>query len=338
MNKKPKLAIFQTKEEEEDDEDEDVKSVKPIPLPSRVEANAPLLNDMKRIRDDPAEFQRYVDTRPNALSPTDSIYNGTMPIESFGLAMLRGMGYKEEKDKQVQPYLLEGRPGLLGLGAKIVHEKQSTSLRPAKQQQRKYICNGSVCQLAGTHRLVVVKQTDGVPGLDMIKVEALNLDGQIEELIVPKLQLILQDLDRLPETHPAHSIVAQVEAAHAARRRDDEVVKSPSRLWIQPHLRVLITQEKSKVFKKKGWIVSVNEAEKTCLVRIAADTEEEEYEFKERHLQTTVEVGKRAIIVRGAQKLRIGVVENKDKKRALVRFDDATEWVPLDDICEVKHV
>src|SRR5437868_1212126 len=89
---------------EPDNSDEEEKRIAPIPLPSESSAdpNAPLLDAMKRTRDDPTKFEEYVKSRPNELNPTDEAFE-RVPVEAFGRAMLEGMGYKEDKDDTVQP-------------------------------------------------------------------------------------------------------------------------------------------------------------------------------------------------------------------------------------------
>ena len=70
-------------------------------------------------------FKADVASRPDSASLDDYV---TVPIEEFGAALLRGMGWKEgdvvgkRKDRVVKPRVLERRPQLLGLGAKEVPE------------------------------------------------------------------------------------------------------------------------------------------------------------------------------------------------------------------------
>ena len=70
-------------------------------------------------------FKADVASRPDSASLDDY---ATVPIEEFGAALLRGMGWKEgdvvgkRKDRVVKPRVLERRPQLLGLGAKEVPE------------------------------------------------------------------------------------------------------------------------------------------------------------------------------------------------------------------------
>ena len=70
-------------------------------------------------------FRLDVQSRPESASLEDY---AAIPIEEFGLALLRGMGYKEgdpigkNGKKVVDPKVLERRPGLLGIGAKEAPE------------------------------------------------------------------------------------------------------------------------------------------------------------------------------------------------------------------------
>ena len=70
-------------------------------------------------------FKSDVASRPDSASLDDY---AAVPIEEFGAALLRGMGWKEgdvvgkRKDRVIRPRVLERRPQLLGLGAKEVPE------------------------------------------------------------------------------------------------------------------------------------------------------------------------------------------------------------------------
>ncbi|KAI9755433.1 MAG: 60S ribosomal protein L11 [Chaenotheca gracillima] len=68
-------------------------------------------------------FKADVDSRPEAATLDQY---AAVPVEEFGAALLRGMGWKEgdvvgkRKDQISKPRLVEKRPALLGLGAKEV--------------------------------------------------------------------------------------------------------------------------------------------------------------------------------------------------------------------------
>ncbi|KAI4279593.1 MAG: hypothetical protein LQ337_000178 [Flavoplaca oasis] len=68
-------------------------------------------------------FRSDVSSRPDSASLDDY---ARVPVEEFGLGMLRGMGWKEgetvgkRKDQASKPRVVERRPALLGIGAKEV--------------------------------------------------------------------------------------------------------------------------------------------------------------------------------------------------------------------------
>ncbi|KAJ3016796.1 UNVERIFIED_CONTAM: hypothetical protein HDU68_012019 [Siphonaria sp. JEL0065] len=88
-------------------------------------------NAVPGIRDitDPKEKYKYdMSLRPDEATLEDF---ETVPIEDFGIAMLRGMGYKEEEDpnkKKEQGFVFsKPRPNLLGLGAEPPKKEAGSS-------------------------------------------------------------------------------------------------------------------------------------------------------------------------------------------------------------------
>lgn len=78
-------------------------------------------------------LQNDIDTRPDA--PTLDDY-AAVPIEQFGMAMLRGMGWSETKANKAPQRAVEPqkRASLLGLGAK---ERQPASSRPTPHPHKR---------------------------------------------------------------------------------------------------------------------------------------------------------------------------------------------------------
>ncbi|ORY87535.1 DExH-box splicing factor binding site-domain-containing protein [Protomyces lactucae-debilis] len=58
----------------------------------------------------------------------------SVPVESFGLAMLRGLGYDPDKDKKAESKPQERRPDFLGLGATQRPEETKTAADLAKKR------------------------------------------------------------------------------------------------------------------------------------------------------------------------------------------------------------
>jgi len=75
-------------------------------------------NDWMLTRNPQNEAEAYkidVLTRPDSASVEDY---SRVPIEQFGAAMLRGMGWTSNASHDVKPYIPSQRPALLGIGAK----------------------------------------------------------------------------------------------------------------------------------------------------------------------------------------------------------------------------
>ena len=332
--------------------------VAPIPLPHSNYDDAPLLDAMKRTREDPAKFEEYIKSRPRELAPTDEAFT-KIPIEAFGRAMLEGMGYKEEEEDVVQPYLLDGRPTLLGLGAKA---KPQDSVR--NTNKRVYVVIGSLGQIEGTHRFAVVIQTDGVPGLDMIRVRTPGIaslgedEKELKEVDLPKKKfLLITNVESLGESHPARRILAMNETlvAEDAKKADEAFNKrqrktllldddSNNKHWFRVGIRVLIVDEKDRDnYRKKGSIVRVDEEDGRCDVRLDKDPLMVVKRLKEKYLQTVVpdKPGSKLVVISGRQRRRRGeiaelVERNKITGKARLKFSDGEEEsFEFDDICEL---
>lgn len=104
-------------------------------IPSQADDGGPL--------DETDAYRRDVITRPESASLED--YE-RVPVEQFGAALLRGMGWKpgqaasRKRTGLVEPYIPTSRPALLGIGAKEreVLDDGSKSKKPTRPE-RKYI-------------------------------------------------------------------------------------------------------------------------------------------------------------------------------------------------------
>ncbi|KAJ7188565.1 DExH-box splicing factor binding site-domain-containing protein [Mycena filopes] len=91
-------------------------------------------------------YKQDVDELPDVATLDD--YN-RVPIAQFGLALLRGMGWKEGTAASrkpgkgmVQPYLPEARPALLGIGAKereVLDDGSNKKGNANKRPERRYV-------------------------------------------------------------------------------------------------------------------------------------------------------------------------------------------------------
>lgn len=97
--------------------------------------------DHSRTSDEADAFRKDIVTRPEQATLED--YE-RIPVEQFGAALLRGMGWKpgqaasRTRTGPVEPYLPAARPALLGIGAKEreVLDDGSSSRKPPKPERR----------------------------------------------------------------------------------------------------------------------------------------------------------------------------------------------------------
>jgi len=310
---------------------------------------ANMLPGLKEAKSDRERFELNMAARPAELDPHDDAFD-KVPIEEFGMAMLRGMGYREDvgvgkgdNARTVQPYLLEGRPALLGLGAK----PKPGDVNP-RQRGRAYVAIGSLVRLqSGAYG--VVTQTDGVPGLECVRVHAL-LPGadRATELVVPRKTLVLEgDPTALPEGHPARAAIlaheretrAAPQPAAAAATDDDG--GGASLAWLRKGLVVKVVDEAHAQFKQKCQVVAVTGA-RTCELR--APDGSLHSAVPQHSVQTVVPKPRGAVVVvqasAGARAGEAGVVEELDKKqqRALVRVGERSVWLAYDAVCQTSSV
>ncbi|KAH7888156.1 DExH-box splicing factor binding site-domain-containing protein [Phlebopus sp. FC_14] len=91
-------------------------------------------------------FQQDVEALPDAATVEDY---ARVPISSFGVAMLRGMGWTEgtvasksakgKKNGLIEPYVPQARPALLGIGAKEREPDDDGSGKVKKGQEKRYV-------------------------------------------------------------------------------------------------------------------------------------------------------------------------------------------------------
>ncbi|KAJ7647547.1 DExH-box splicing factor binding site-domain-containing protein [Roridomyces roridus] len=131
-------------QENEEEETEDQKALRAILAAAEgMVGEAPVIDVIKPVSETDA-FKQDVDELPDAASLED--YD-RVPVAQFGLALLRGMGWKEGTAASrkpgkglVQPYLPEARPALLGIGAKEqeVYDDGSKN-KKSKRPERRYV-------------------------------------------------------------------------------------------------------------------------------------------------------------------------------------------------------
>ncbi len=129
-------------------------------------ANLVIPSQTNEVLDDKAMFEADLETRPEVASQDD--YDST-PVEGFGMAMLRGMGFKREEGvggfkkevvKCIEPEL---RPKGLGLGAVRPGDKNKSKDKKSQDEEDLELRRGAYVYIeSGQHK----KQYGQVDGLD----------------------------------------------------------------------------------------------------------------------------------------------------------------------------
>ena len=90
-----------------------------------------------------AKFSEDIDHRPEQISVTDTNVFKKMPVEAFGLAMLRGMGWSKSTPEVggsvrdvVEPYVPDGRGGRMGIGAMEAMEAEEEDKDKKKNKNK----------------------------------------------------------------------------------------------------------------------------------------------------------------------------------------------------------
>ena len=283
-----------------------------------------------------------------------------VPVASFGLGLLMGMGFSPEsgevgygkRAKKVDVMEQSGRPALLGLGA-----KPKAADAPLGGYARRpgilHMTIGSLVRFVEGARMgkyAVVVQADGVPGLNTVRVESLNEKDELASSIVPRASLEIIPMDQVGRDHPGYAVIIAHERAlqsHASSSGGgcsqvgsapiptEDSSTYPASLWLRARLVVKVVDPKSPHYKQKGVVVAVSDPKAhTCTLRMMSDgaTKADGMEVrnvKQDALQTVLpkKDPKRGMLVRkcaaGDKETLVVVRElGAAKERALVRADD----------------
>jgi len=137
--------VVDVKVEEEEEETEDQRALRAILAAANgIENTDSVIDVIPTPMSEADAYKQDVDDLPDAATLDD--YN-RVPVEQFGLALLRGMGWKEGTAASrkpgkglVQPYLPEARPALLGIGAKEQEVfDDGSNKKGSKRPERRYV-------------------------------------------------------------------------------------------------------------------------------------------------------------------------------------------------------
>ncbi|KAJ6497799.1 DExH-box splicing factor binding site-domain-containing protein [Mycena sanguinolenta] len=139
----PEVEMVDVKKEEQETEDQ--RALRAVLAEAEgLESRPSIIDIIPTPMSEADAYKQDVDELPDAATLDD--YN-RIPVEQFGLALLRGMGWKEGTAASrkpgkglVQPYLPEARPALLGIGAKEQEVFDDGSNKKGnKRPERRYV-------------------------------------------------------------------------------------------------------------------------------------------------------------------------------------------------------
>eukprot|EP00753_Platysulcus_tardus_P003931 PLAT12502.7.p1 GENE.PLAT12502.7~~PLAT12502.7.p1 ORF type:complete len:340 (-),score=140.24 PLAT12502.7:28-1047(-) len=309
--------------------------------------------------------------RPKELSVTSTAYED-VPVEEFGAALLRGMGWRKgapiggSNKAVVEPHILSVRHHRLGLGA-LGGEGKSGGVTPGGRGGS--MAPGDVVKvMGGRHRgkFAVVVQTDGVPGLNRVMVKLADA-SEVVSVHREGLQL-LDRADRAAEElrkkHDAQlaAAAAAAEAAAAeeerrakaeakaaralARRRAAERVREDygERVWLRRFIRVRIVSKSDRQcaahYLRKAVVIAVHAETRRADLRLD-DGGGVLRDVRQRHLETVLPKaeGTPVVLVAGKAKLHHAtfIARDSSAEQAIVAiegFAGGHTAFALDDVCE----
>mmetsp|Transcript_4417 Transcript_4417/g.6589 ORF Transcript_4417/g.6589 Transcript_4417/m.6589 type:complete len:415 (+) Transcript_4417:138-1382(+) len=222
--------------------------------PMLIRNMVPGINDLK---DEKLKFKRDLEMRPKEHEGQFD----KVEIEDFGRAMLRGMGWKDEKKEKdkVKATILMPRPQMLGLGA-LPKPAANASDAKKKGHSNNWLCNQAVVKInSGKHQgeFAVVKQADSVPGLNNIIIQLdPGADGAVmnvlPEIIIQRNMVELVNHLKLAENHPGRVLldraIAQDRPVESEKKRGSVEGKKRERSGSRDES---LNLEKKKKKKKK---------------------------------------------------------------------------------------
>ncbi|KAL5039958.1 hypothetical protein BDV3_002337 [Batrachochytrium dendrobatidis] len=357
----PKLSIQEQALKEIMDEADGKKPVSesmqihiPILAQNAVPGAANLQSDLEKYRHDIA-------LRPDECTLDD--YK-RVPIDNFGEAMLRGMGWSDGKaigknsNGLLTPVVVKPRPHLLGLGATpapILEHKQKKYIRPGEKRlpdplaepeivkstnvprERKNSSHDKVGNTSSSHK-------DGISADTMVQINDgrySGLKGSVVEVKEkPSGHVVKVKLTKSQEIVRVWKDQVSVvkTSSHSFRHSDQNTIS-----WLKTHIRVRIISKsyrKGRFYNCKAVIDDVLGKEE-CVVRVDG-TGELLDDICQRHLETYIpSTGKRVLIVAYKDPSFKGAVatlleKQNDKNLAIVQLerDFSIETVAYDEIAE----
>jgi len=341
---------------------DDSDKILPIILQNQIEG-------IEHILDEEERFKFDVQSRPDEAD--EEAYE-QVPIDEFGKAMLRGMGWEAGKPiglnnrGLVEPIEFVARQGRLGLGAtpEMIEVKKKKYIKPGESREPKPVMvaptgpdgkvrhvkrigeklvpltRGIVGKLAaitsGPHEGLYARVLQELPEGEVV----VKLLASEEDVVVGKSDLNLTMTEST--SHPA------LKKKHASRDESGSGSKSKSysdsslsQTWLCPHIMVRVVSKKvggGKYYNKKGHIIDVV-GRHECNIQLLDGALVES--LRQSGLETVIpKLGGRVMVVNGSSKGNLGtLLERKkqdDKESAVVQLasDLSIGTYSLDDIAE----
>lgn len=289
------------------------------------------------------------------LNVNSSAYN-SVPVEEFGAALLRGMGWTgattdEQKSsyKEIQP-----RKKGLGLGASIADTKTTGNRRQRQLEVNDIVrteVSGHICR-------ALIVQSSGVPGLNKVRIQC-EKDGRIVDVDRGSIALVsTQELEDRPFVAPLIKEKPYSHQKDMGERRETDVVleaakssipqnshhQSVSREadsghdsrrggWLFHGIRVKIVSKKvggSALYLQKGVVEDIP-LPGLALVKCGANGQV--VEVKEKYLETVLpRKGEECMVLSGPHRgQRATLVERNDaKSHASVQLSESYEIISID--------
>lgn len=306
----------------------------------------------------PAIDAKTIDLANHAadLSVNSSAYSN-IPVEEFGAALLRGMGWtgtisgdQKSSYKEIQP-----RKKGLGLGASAADSNNG-----GKRRQRQLEVNDIVrTEVSGHVCRALIVQSSGVPGLNKIRIQC-EKDGRIVDVdrgtvtLVSSLELedrpfVAPTLENKPITDQTDTLdrlggdavqkiskplISRNDHHHRPIVKDlDRDVDSGRRGWLFHGIRVKIVSKKvggSALYLQKGVVEDIP-LPGLALVKCGANGQV--VEVKEKYLETVLpRMGEECMVLSGPHRgQRAILVERNDKKSiASIQLSESYEIISLD--------
>uniref|UniRef100_A0A1I7ZVT2 G-patch domain-containing protein n=1 Tax=Steinernema glaseri TaxID=37863 RepID=A0A1I7ZVT2_9BILA len=286
-----------------------------------------------------------------------------MPIEGFGLAMLRGMGWKDGEgmgknhNVKVDYKAPTPRPKGLGLGAVPRVENDTSAPKTGLDKaEEKQLGVGSLVKIVGTSNDGAYGKVEGVDEENASVFVALVIAKKTVRVSQYAVQTVSKKeydkesryINTLPRSKdiPVTSALdkgtydeAKVEKKTPNKKASRTSFPPPTTEWVQRGLRVRLIHKKygERYYKEKMVVLDAPDS-RHCMLRDEDGTKHRR--MKESWLETVIprDIGAKVMIVSGRRRGQLAILKKRDKERQriYVRVIDTKEDVKLsfDEACE----